>query len=71
MDEGVWPRVIRPLEEWTINMIYHVVKKSGRDVDKTFVDISKSFEREAWRSDEFSPPPPGKMLHAWPDSAYF
>lgn len=50
-----WSRLIRPLEEWTINMVYHSVKQAGKDVSGVYLDVSKSFERQAFRTDHFSP----------------
>lgn len=55
MTPEVWSRTVRPLEEWTICMVYHVTQKERKDISKVFLDISKSFEREAYRADGFTP----------------
>lgn len=47
----MWERSVRLREEWTIDMVYNLAKRKGICPTNVILDIAKSFQRNAWRSD--------------------
>ena len=50
-----WELGIRPREEMIINMTYCMAKTTGLNVNSLILDIVKSFDRKAYRSDGLLP----------------
>ena len=51
-----WELGIRPREEMMVNLTYCMAKTTGLNVNSLVLDIVKSYDRKAYRSDGLLPP---------------